>query len=96
MNKKKSILKSFFENTYLFLIFLFLYLPIVLLMVFSFNEKKSVTEWGGFSLKWYEEMLTNDDLLEAFFNTLSIGVIAAVSACIIGTAAAIGIQGYRN
>lgn len=93
---RKGILKSVFENTYLFLIFLFLYLPIVLLMMFSFNDAKSVTRWNGFSLRWYEEMLTNQSLLQAFANTLSIGIIAAVVSCIIGTAASIGIQGYRS
>lgn len=94
--KKKSFFKSVYENTYLFFIFLFLYLPILLLMIFSFNDKKSITNWGGFSFKWYEEMLSNDALLEAFINTLSIGIIASVVSCIIGTAAAIGIQGYRS
>ena len=93
---KKNIFKSILENTYLFLIFLFLYLPIVILMIFSFNSEKSVTRWQGFSFKWYIEMLSNDSLLEAFANTISIGVIAAVVSCIIGTAAAIGIQGYKS
>ncbi len=93
---KKSFCKSIIENTYLFFIFLFLYLPIVLLMFFSFNEKKSITNWGGFSLKWYKEMFTNEQLLEAFGNTISIGIIAAVVSCIIGTAAAIGISAYKN
>jgi len=93
---KKNVFKSFLENTYLFLIFLFLYFPIVILMMFSFNSEKSVTRWKGFSLKWYIEMLSNESLLEAFANTISIGVIAAIVSCIIGTAAAIGIQGYKS
>ena len=93
---KKGVIKSFWENTYLFFIFLFLYFPIVLLMLFSFNSEKSVTRWSGFSLRWYTEMLSNESLLEAFANTLSIGVIAAVVSCIIGTAAAIGIQGFKS
>lgn len=93
---KKNIFKSLLENTYLFLIFLFLYFPIVLLIIFSFNSEKSVTRWSGFSLKWYIEMLSNDSLLEAFANTISIGIIAAVVSCVIGTAAAIGIQGYKS
>lgn len=93
---KKNIFKSVWENTYLFLIFLFLYFPIVLLMFFSFNSEKSVTRWSGFSFRWYIEMLSNDSLLEAFANTISIGVVASVVSCIIGTSAAIGIQGYRS
>lgn len=93
---KKNIFKSFFENTYLFLMFLFLYFPIVMLMIFSFNSVKSTSNWEGFSLRWYEQMFSDDALLEAFANTISIGILAAVISCIIGTAAAIGIQGYRS
>ena len=93
---KKHFLRNLFENIYLFLIFMFLYFPIVILMVFSFNNIKSTSNWGGFSLKWYEQMLSDDALLEAFGNTITIGVLAAVLSCIIGTAAAIGIQGFRS
>lgn len=93
---KKNIFKSIFENTYLFLIFLFLYFPIIILMVFSFNDLKSTSNWGGFSLRWYEQMLSDENLIQAMVNTLSIGVLSAVISCIIGTAAAIGIQGYRS
>ena len=93
---KKNFIKNIFENTYLFLIFLFLYFPIVILMIFSFNSVKSTSNWEGFSLRWYEQMFTDDNLLEAVFNTLSIGVVSSVIACIIGTCAAIGIQGYRS
>ncbi len=93
---KKHFLRDLFENIYLFLIFMFLYFPIVILMVFSFNNIKSTSNWGGFSLKWYEQMLSDDALLEAFGNTITIGILAAVLSCIIGTAAAIGIQGFRS
>jgi len=93
---KKHFLRNSLENIYLFLIFMFLYFPIVILMVFSFNNIKSTSNWGGFSLKWYEQMLSDDALLEAFANTVTIGVLAAVLSCVIGTAAAIGIQGFRS
>lgn len=94
MRKNKFL--SFFENVYLFVVFLFLYLPIVILMLFSFNSIKSTSNWEGFSLRWYEQMLSDEALLEAFGNTISIAVIAAVASCVIGTAAAIGIQGFRS
>ncbi|MBO5370605.1 MAG: ABC transporter permease [Clostridia bacterium] len=93
---KKLKIGSFFENLYLFFMFLFLYLPIAILMIFSFNDIKSTSNWSGFSLKWYEQMLSDDALLEAFANTITIGIIASVVSCIIGTAAAIGIQGFRS
>ena len=93
---KKRPIKRILENIYLFLIFLFLYLPIVVLMIFSFNGIKSTSHWGGFSFRWYERMFSESDLLGAMGNTLSIGVLSAVISCIIGTAAAIGIQGYRT
>lgn len=93
---KKHIFRNFIENIYLFLMFLFLYFPIVILMIFSFNNIKSTSNWGGFSTRWYVQMFSDDALLEAFGNTISVAVIAAVVSCIIGTAAAIGIQGYRS
>ena len=58
---------------YLGLIILFLYLPIATLMVLSFNDGKSMNAWQGFSLRWYREMLQNQEILEALGNTLTIG-----------------------
>ena len=91
---RKNIFKSIIENTYLFLIFVFLYFPIIIL--FSFNDLKSTSNWGGFSLRWYEQMLSDENLIQALLNTLSIGLLSALISCVIGTAAAIGIQGYRS
>ena len=54
--KGKKIIGDFFQSTYLFVIFMFLYLPVVVLMVYSFNESKSRGNWGGFSFKWYVEL----------------------------------------
>ena len=71
--------------------FMFLYVPIVVLMVFSFNESKSRGVWGGFSFKWYLEMLKDSSLMSALSTTLIVGVLSAVISCVIGTAAAIGI-----
>lgn len=92
---KSKILKAA-ESVYLYLIFMFLYIPIAVLMIFSFNKAKSRGVWGGFSLKWYVEMLSDTQLLSALKNTIIIGILSAVIACIIGTAAAIGIHGFRN
>jgi len=92
---KNKVLKAI-ESIYLYLIFMFLYIPIVILMVFSFNESKSRGVWGGFSFKWYAEMLADSQLLSALQNTLIVGVLSAVISCIIGTAAAIGIHGFKQ
>ncbi len=92
----KSKLRKIFESIYIYFMFLFLYVPIIVLMVFSFNENKSRGSWGGFSLKWYKEMFANEELMSALQTTLIVGVISAIIATIIGTAAAIGIMGFKN
>ncbi len=92
----KTKFKKALESVYLYLMFMFLYVPIAVLMVFSFNKAKSRGVWGGFSLKWYAEMLTDSALMSALRTTLIVGVLSAVISCIIGTAAAIGIQGFRK
>lgn len=92
----KKKLKRALESIYLYLMFMFLYVPIIILMVFSFNESKSRGVWGGFSFKWYVEMLNDSALMSALSTTLIVGVLSAVISCIIGTAAAIGIHGFRK
>lgn len=81
---------------YLILIILFLYLPILALMVFSFNEGKSMSLWTGFSLKWYKEMMGNTMIMEAIWNTFTIALAAAAIASVIGTAACIGIMAMKK
>ena len=92
----KRKFRKIFESIYLYLMFMFLYVPIVVLMVFSFNESKSRGVWGGFSLKWYAEMLRDSTLMSALSTTLIVGVLSALISCVIGTAAAIGIHGFRK
>ena len=94
--KLRKTVKKVIESTYLYLMFMFLYIPIVILMVFSFNEAKSRGVWGGFSFKWYAEMLNDSALMSALSTTLIVGVLSAVISCIIGTAAAIGIYGFKR
>lgn len=72
------------------LVFLFLYLPIVVLIIFSFNDSKSRTVWSGFSFHWYTELFHDEEILSAFSTTLTVSVLASVIATILGTAAAIG------
>ncbi len=80
---------SWFNVTSLTLGFAFLYLPIVLLIIFSFNESRLVTVWAGFSTKWYVEMLNNEGLLNAAWVTVRVAFVSASIATVLGTLAAI-------
>ena len=82
-------------GVYLVLIMLFLYLPILTLIVLSFNESKSMSVFTGFSLRWYEEMFQSPQIIEALMNTFTIAVLASLIATVIGTLAAIGIESLR-
>ncbi|MBY5353815.1 ABC transporter permease [Rhizobium leguminosarum] len=76
--------------------FAFLYLPIVLLVIFSFNESKLVTVWGGFSTKWYVSLMSNQALLDAAWVTLRVGLLSATVATILGTMAALTLVRYTR
>lgn len=76
--------------------YIFLYLPIITLGVFSFNESKSMAKWSGFSLKWYEKLLDNSRIMDALYYTLLVAVVASIIATIVGTITAIGIHKMRQ
>ena len=78
------------------LVFLFLYLPIFVLIVFSFNASKSRSVWSGFTLDWYKELFQNSMILDALWVTLAVSILAAVISTIIGTVAAIGFTNFRR
>jgi putrescine transport system permease protein len=80
---------SWFNVTSVTLGFAFLYLPIVLLVIYSFNESKLVTVWGGFSTKWYASLVRNDALLDAAWVTIRVALLSATVATVFGTLAAI-------
>lgn len=80
---------SSFNITALVLGFAFLYLPILILIVYSFNASRLVTVWGGFSTKWYVEMLNNEQLLDAAWVTFRVAAVSASVATVLGTLAAI-------
>jgi len=87
--------KDRLSRLYLYLIFIFLYAPIIILMIYSFNESK-YRVWTGFSFKWYIELFQDRQIMEALYNTLFVAVVASVLSTIIGTAAAIGIDGMKK
>lgn len=84
------------SKLYLAVIFLFLYLPIFVLIVFSFNESRKGVNFTGFSLKWYKELLHNELIISSLINTLKVAFISTVFATIIGTAAAVGIYSMKR
>ena len=78
------------------LIMIFLFAPIVILLVFSFNEAKSLSVFSGFSLYWYRELFRDSETLNAVKNTLVLAVSASAISTVMGTAAAVGIDKLRN
>lgn len=91
VDKAKRALSGF----YLFIIMLFLYAPILVLMVLSFNNSRSRVVWGGFTLKWYDSLLSNNQIMEALGTTLILAFASAIIATIIGVAAAIGMNAMK-
>ncbi|MGI6215607.1 MAG: ABC transporter permease [Christensenellales bacterium] len=87
---------KFFKRTYLAIILLFLYLPIIVLIVQSFNEGVSRSKWEGFSLRWYYELFNDPTIMKALWITVSIAALAALFATILGTLAAIGINAMKK
>ncbi len=87
---------KFLKRSYVYLIFAFLYLPIVVLMAYSFNASRSRGVWGGFTLDWYAELFRDRVIMSSLYSTLIIGFSSAVIATIIGTMAAIGIHNSRG
>ena len=77
-------------NVYLGVILALVYLPILLVMIYSFNESKVSSVWGGLSLKWYGELFRDRALLEAMVNSLILALLSSLSAAVIGTLAAVG------
>lgn len=91
-------MKKAVSRCYTFLIFLFLYAPILVLIVFSFNDTQTAsrTVWSGFSLKWYQKLFEDRLILEALRNTLVIAAVSAVVSTVLGTVAAIGINSMKK
>ncbi len=92
MKKKRKTLWDRFSSCYLVLILLFIYLPIFYVILFSFNESKSLSNFTGFSLKWYENMFQDRTMLQSIYYTVIVAVIATVVSTVVGTVAAIGLS----
>ena len=78
------------------IIFIFLFAPIAILVVFSFNDAKSLSVFSGFSFRWYKELMIDSSTLESVRNTLILALAATGISTVMGTAAAVGINRLRN
>lgn len=84
--------KHLFGKTLMILMILFFYLPIIFMVVFSFNSSKSLTHFTGFSMQWYERMFNNSSMMESLYTTIIVAVIATIVSTIVGTISAIGLS----
>ena len=89
-------MRKFIERFYTILVFLFLYAPIVVMIVFSFNDSKLRGRWVGFTTDWYVDLFSNPEIIGAVRTTLIVAVAATIIATIIGTLSAIGISELRG
>ena len=88
--------KRSFGKILMALMILFFYLPILYMIVFSFNDGKSLTSFTGFSLRWYRHMLESRDMMEALYTTFSVALIATLISTVVGTISAIGLSKSRK
>ena len=90
------MIKTTAQKIYIALIFIFMYAPIATLVVLSFNASKTRAKWGGFTTKWYTQLFSNSEIMQALYNSLLIALLSAVFATLIGTIAARSIQGMKK
>ena len=83
------------KNLFIGFVFFFLYLPIIILVIFSFNSSKMNIIFEGVTLRWYLNLFSNRELLEAFLNTIIIAITSTVVSCIIGTMGAVALNKYQ-
>ena len=89
-------MRKFLEKFYTILVFIFLYAPIIVMIIFSFNDSKLRGRWVGFTSNWYKELFSNPEIISAVKTTLIVAVVATVIATFIGTLSAIGISELRG
>lgn len=90
--RKSSFSRIKFSHIYIALILVIMYLPILLIVIYSFNESKISSVWGGFSLKWYEALRNDRAMHEAIRNSLVLGALSCASAAVIGMLGAVGMS----
>jgi putrescine transport system permease protein len=96
MSMKTTFLQRWFGRGWLSLGYLFLYLPIIVLIVFSFNNSRQDMAWAGFSTRWYGELMNDAEIISGFGLSLRIALLAACASVVLGTLAAFTLQRYRR
>lgn len=89
-------MKNLMKKIYLIIMLFYLYAPIAVLMVLSFNASKSRAVWGGFSLRWYEDLFSNAQIMDALQTTLGIALISSLAATVLGTLTCLGIKKMKK
>lgn len=93
-------MKKLWQKAFMYCLLVFLYMPIFVLIAFSFNESKSRANWTGFTLDWYVKLFHNEAIMTSLVNTVIVALVSSVLATVLGTSAAIGIfnmkKGMRN
>ena len=92
----RTFLQRWFGRGWLSLGYLFLYLPIIVLIVFSFNSSRQDMVWSGFSLRWYSELMSDAEIISGFGLSLKIAFMSATSSVILGTFAAFALTNYQR
>ena len=93
MNSKRKIKGS---DLFIIAVFIFIYLPVFIIVLYSFNESRLSSVWGGFSFTWYERLMNNSGLMDALKNSLILAVNTSILAAIVGTLGAYGTHMVRN
>lgn len=94
MARWKSRLGNITLSSYGFVGYLFLYLPIIIVVIFSFNASRSTAQWAGFSLDWYGQMIEDNQVILALWNSLFVAVVSTFVSTILGTLAAMAMERY--
>ncbi len=81
--------------SFMTLVYVFLYLPIIVLIANSFNENKFGMKWGGFTTKWYHALVNNDSLMQAAWHSFNVAIFSATAATIIGSLTAVALFRYQ-
>ncbi len=95
MSRSKSALRPRYLKLHALLVYAFLFAPIIVLVVFSFNEARSGTTFTKFSTKWYDDLIHNEDALRAFRTTLKVAIVATLVATLLGTLAAFALTRFQ-
>ena len=87
--------KRFKGSLGIVLTLIFLYMPLVVMAIFSFNDSKSLSSWSGFSIRWYQELFNNQQMIDAIIVSVSIAILSTAISTVLGTITAIGISKSR-